>query len=231
MNTVNFIKILKILNKESQKWNPPVLDLMAAHEETPFKILIATILSARTKDEVTAIAARKLFNKADSPLKLSKLPVKQIEKLIYPVGFFKNKAKHLKETANILINTYSSQVPDTIEKLLILPGVGRKTANLVLSLAFQKPAICVDIHVFRITNRLNYIKTSSPHKTEIELRKKLPEQYWSMINRILVAFGQTICRPVSPKCEQCIIKNHCANYKTLEKIFRIKNCSTIFNKI
>jgi len=215
MNTVNFIKSLTILDKESQNWNPPVLDLMAAHEETPFKILISTILSARTKDEVTAVASKKLFSKTNTPESLRKLNIKQIEKLIYPVGFFKTKAKHLKETANILVNTYFSQVPNTMEELLTLPGVGRKTANLVLSLAFKIPAICVDIHVFRITNRLNYVNTSSPGKTEIELRTKLPEKYWSMINRVLVAFGQTICRPVSPKCEKCKIQKHCHYYNTI----------------
>lgn len=202
-------KVLKILQKESRKWNVPVVDFMAISTRDPFKVLISTILSLRTKDETTAKASRKLFNKAGSPEKILKLDVKQIEELIYPVGFYRVKAKNIKKNCKILVEKYNSVVPDDIDELLTFDGVGRKTANLVVTLGYGKPGICVDIHVHRISNRLGYIKTGNPEKTEMELRQKLPQKYWIKYNSIMVSFGQQICRPVSPFCSKCPVSDNC----------------------
>ncbi|MCD6227366.1 endonuclease III [Candidatus Micrarchaeota archaeon] len=186
--------------------------------DTPFKILIGTVLSARTKDETTGKTVDRLFSKVDSPKKLSNMKVEQVEKLIYPVGFYKTKAKNIVKLSKILVKEYNSEVPDTITELVKLPGVGRKTANLVLSLAFDKDAICVDTHVHRITNRWGYVNTKTPYETEMVLRKKLPRKYWKVINSLLVRFGQNICRPVRPKCSECPLKNVCEYYKKRWKL-------------
>ena len=199
---------IKILEKEVKTYTVPVIDLMATQSEGPFKILIGTILSARTKDEVTIKAVNKLFKKISDPVSLSLLSTEQIEKLIYPVGFYKNKAKFLARLP-LSIEKFNNKVPADMEKLLSLPGVGRKTANLVLSTAFKIPAICVDTHVHRIMNIWGYIKTDTPLETEMELREKLPENLWLKVNSILVAFGQGKCKPVAPHCHSCIIKNRC----------------------
>ena len=186
----------------------PVVDLIAVQTKDPFKVLVATILSARTKDETTAVAARKLFKKADTVEKLAKLSEEELQKLIYPVGFYKNKAGYLKKLPAALAQ-FDNIVPDTIEELIKLPGVGRKTANLVLSVAFKKPAICVDTHVHRIMNIWNYVETDKPLETEMALRKKLPKEYWIPVNSLLVSFGQSICRPVSPHCNSCPLSSEC----------------------
>lgn len=191
MNTPDFTKALAILEIEYPKWKAPVLDLIAINTHDPFRILISTIISLRTKDQVTTEASKKLYAIADTPEKIAKLSVAQIEKLIYPAGFYRNKARQIKEICQILIDKYNSSVPATMEELLTFKGVGRKTANLVLALGFNIPAICVDTHVHRITNRLGYVKTPNPEKTEFALRKKLPKKYWIKINTLLVAFGQT----------------------------------------
>jgi len=206
-------KIYKILKKEVKNYKVPVVDLINIQTKDPFKVLVTTILSSRTQDGTTAKAAKRLFEKADNLPKLSKLTEKQIEKLIYPVGFYKTKAKHLKKLPLVLKEKFNSKIPETIEELTQLPGVGRKTANLVMTVAFSKKAICVDTHVHRIMNRLGYVKTKTPYETEMALRKKLPEKYWKDINSILVAYGQNTCRPINPKCEQCTIKNYCKYYK------------------
>ncbi|MBU0484599.1 MAG: exodeoxyribonuclease III [Proteobacteria bacterium] len=198
-----------ILAKEVETYQVPVIDLMAAQSTDPYRILIATILSARTKDEVTAKAAGRLFKQAPSLESLALLPEEKIAKLIYPVGFYKTKARHLSSLPGQLADLYNSQIPDTVESLIKLPGVGRKTANLVVCLAFNKPAICVDTHVHRITNIWGYVQTSTPLQTEMALREKLPTQYWARINSILVAFGQGTCRPLRPHCDRCIINNLC----------------------
>lgn len=202
-------KVLQILRKESKKWDVPIVTLTSVSSKDPFKVLISTILSLRTKDETTAEASHRLFKKADTPEKIGKLSEKELQKLIYPVGFYRVKSKNILKVCKELIEGYDSQVPDSIEELLKFDGVGRKTANLVVSLGFAKPAICVDIHVHRISNRLGYIKTKDPHETEMKLRVKLPQKYWIEYNSILVAFGQKICRPISPFCSECPVDKYC----------------------
>jgi endonuclease III len=171
--------------------------------------LIATILSARTKDEVTAIASARLFERAADAARLAALRREEIEGLIYPVGFYKNKAAHLKKCGRLLVENFQGQVPQTLEELVTLPGVGRKTANLVLSVAFDIPAICVDTHVHRIMNIWGYVKTRNPLETEMALRENLPPAYWKRVNSLLVAFGQGLCRPVSPHCDRCVLLDDC----------------------
>lgn len=187
----------------------PIVELVEAQTKDPFKILLATILSARTKDEVTAKAAQKLFTKVNAPSDINNLSVSQLEKLIYPVGFYKTKAKHLKQLPKVLQEEFNGVLPQTIEELVKLPGVGRKTANLVVAVAFKKPAICVDVHVHRITNRWGYVRTKTPYETEMRLRKKLPKKYWLDINWMLVSFGQAHCTPRNPKCSSCPIRKYC----------------------
>ena len=185
----------------------PVVDLIAVQTEDPFKVLVATILSARTKDETTAAASERLFQHAPDPESLAQLSEQRIAELIYPVGFYKTKAAHLTLLPGAL--QAFGRVPDNIEELITLPGVGRKTANLVVSVAFKKPAICVDTHVHRITNIWEYVRTKTPLQTEMALRAKLPEEHWLTINSLLVAFGQYICRPVGPHCDICPLLPKC----------------------
>lgn len=188
---------------------PPVVTLIAEAERDPFKVLISTILSARTKDEVTAVASARLFAVAPEALSLSRLSVPRLEKLVFPVGFYKTKARNLKKTARVLLDRFEGVVPDTIEELVELPGVGRKTANLVLTEGFQKDAICVDTHVHRISNIWGYVDTRTPEETEMVLRSQLPKRWWQSINAILVSFGQQICVPLSPKCSMCPLQERC----------------------
>lgn len=204
-----FFKIMEGLRKEYPQWNAPVVVFHALGGSDAYKILISTILSARTKDEVTAVAVSRLFEQVKTPSELCKKSERDIQSLIYPVGFYRNKARHLKEVSRILTEDFDSKVPQTMEELLSLPGVGRKTANLVLSLAFGIPSICVDTHVHRICNRLLFVKTKDPEETEYALRKQLPKRYWNDINILLVAFGQTLCKPVSPKCPVCPVYAYC----------------------
>lgn len=171
--------------------------------------MISCILSLRTQDGTTSQASERLFNLADSPEKLCQLPVKKIEKAIYPVGFYRVKARRIKEMVCQIVKDYNGRVPDTIEELLKLKGVGRKTANLVITRGYGKPGICVDTHVHRITNRWGYVRTKTPEETEFVLREKLPKRYWKEINGLLVAFGQGICRPQSPYCLKCELFEFC----------------------
>jgi exodeoxyribonuclease III len=201
--------VVALLQKEVAGYQVPIVDLIAAQTEDPFKVLVATILSARTKDEVTAQAARRLFARADNAEALARLSPTELEKLIYPVGFFRNKAKYLAALPGVLQRDYQGQVPGTIEELLRLPGVGRKTANLVLAVAFKQPAICVDTHVHRIMNLWGYVQTTTPTETEFALRAKLPKQYWRSINAVLVAFGQGTCKPRAPHCDCCVLTEMC----------------------
>ncbi len=191
----------------------PVVSLIAQREHDPFKILISTMLSARTKDKATKEACDRLFSKAKNAEELSKLSIKEIETLIYPVGFYKVKAKHLKQTAKIISKT---GVPETEEGLLKLPGVGIKTAHLVLIEAFDKNEICVDTHVHRISNRWEIVKTKTPEETDRALRKVLPKKLWKNYNFLLVSFGQTICGP-KPKCQECELKEICPYYKKINR--------------
>ncbi len=202
-------EIIKILKEFLKDYKTPIVTLYSEQKRTPYQILITTLLSLRTKDEVTAEASRRLFKLADDPYKMVKLTEEKIAETIYPVGFYRNKAKRILEISRILIDKYGGEVPDSLEELLKLPGVGRKTANLVVTLGYEKPGICVDTHVHRITNRWGYVKTKTPEETEMALRKKLPEKYWIDINNLLVTFGQNICKPVSPLCSQCPIEKFC----------------------
>lgn len=186
----------------------PIVDLIAVQTEDPFRVLVATILSARTKDEVTAVSSGRLFEKAPKADDLRRLTIAELEKLIYPVGFYKNKARYLKKLPDAL-QAFDGKVPEEIDDLLTLPGVGRKTANLVRSVAFRKPAICVDTHVHRIMNIWGYVETTTPLQTEMALRKKLPEKHWLTVNSLLVSFGQSICRPVGPHCDDCPLNDDC----------------------
>jgi len=205
MNNSNISKVIKILKREYKKFREPVVTTISKTHK-PFHVLISTMLSLRTKDTVTLEASKRLFKVANSAEAILKLTPKQIEKLIYPVGFYKTKAKALLKTCKMLLKT---GVPEEIDELLKLPGVGRKTANLVVALGFGKPAICVDTHVHRISNRLGYVKTKNPEETEFALRKKLPKKYWIIYNDLLVAYGQNICVPISPWCSVCKIRKFC----------------------
>ena len=197
------------LEQEVADYQVPVVDLIATQTKDSFKVLVATILSARTKDEVTAAASRRLFARAETVEELDGLSVSELEKIIYPVGFFRNKAGYLAALPGVLQEEFSGRVPETIDELVKLPGVGRKTANLVRAVAFAKPAICVDTHVHRIMNIWGYVETKTPLQTEMALRDKLPEQYWIRINSILVAFGQGTCKPRLPHCDRCVVADLC----------------------
>lgn len=191
------------------QWDAPVIDLIANRGASPFQILVSTLLSLRTKDAVTNAASQRLFEVARTPQEIVALDRETIQKRIYPVGFYQTKAKRLMEISNIIIKNYDGRVPDTLNELLTLPGVGRKTANLVLSAGFNRDAICVDTHVHRISNRIGYVHTKKTDNTEFELRKKLPRKYWQSYNTLLVAFGQMICRPISPLCSRCPVNRMC----------------------
>ena len=183
---------------------------VAAERRDPFRVLIACLLSLRTKDETTGPAAARLFALADTPEVMRRLPAKRIERAIFPVGFYRTKARVLLGVCRDLLERFGGQVPDDIDRLLTLKGVGRKTANLVVTQGFNKPGICVDIHVHRISNRLGYVKTKNPTETETALRKRLPRRYWIGYNDLLVSFGQNICHPVSPRCSECPVRPRCA---------------------
>jgi endonuclease III len=190
-------------------WDAPVITFMAQVEQNPFKLLIATLISLRTKDEVTGPASARLFARAADARTLAELPQEEIEKLIYPAGFYRNKARNIREVCRLLLERFDGRVPDDIDVLLTLPGVGRKTANLVVAEGYGKPGICVDTHVHRISNRWAYVRTATPEETETALRRKLPPPYWAPFNSHLVAFGQTICKPISPLCSTCLLANIC----------------------
>ena len=207
---IDIARYLDILEQEVLHYKVPVVDLIGVQTSDPYRVLIATILSARTKDEVTAGASERLFARAPVVTDLVRMAEEEIRHLIYPVGFYKSKAAHLVKTAAILVEEYGGMVPDTLENLVSLPGVGRKTANLVLAVAFDIPAICVDTHVHRIMNIWGYVHTKTPEQTEMALRKKLPLPYWKKVNRLLVAFGQGKCKPVAPHCNKCPLYRECA---------------------
>ena len=187
----------------------PLIDQLGAAGAAPFRILVATILSLRTKDTLTAVVAPRLFAVAATPAALLALGEAQLAALIYPVGFYRTKAHHISALSRILLAQYDGQVPADLVALLALPGVGRKTANLVLTAGFGLPGICVDTHVHRICNRWGYVQTRNPDATELALRACLPSQYWLTINQLLVTLGQHICHPTSPKCSTCPVAAHC----------------------
>jgi len=201
---------IRILRREVTKWQTPIVTLVAENSESPFQVLISCILSLRTQDTTTAQASRRLFALAVAPETMSRLSIQKIEKAIFPVGFYHTKAKVIRDICRRLIKEYAGKVPDEIDELLKLNGVGRKTANLVVTLGYRKPGICVDTHVHRISNRWGYVRTKNPKETEFALRAKLPKQYWLEYNDLLVTFGQHLCRPISPMCSQCSVKRYCA---------------------
>ena len=209
MNDRDIVRIVNILKRELEIWEPPIVSSLAEETHSPFQILISTLLSLRTKDEATAVACKNLFALAATPEEMLKLSEEKIIRAIYPVGFYRNKAKTILHICRQLIDSYKSKVPDTTEELLALKGVGRKTANLVAALGYNREEICVDTHVHRISNRLGYVKTKTPEKTEYALREKLPQKYWSIYNTLMVAFGKNICRPVSPFCSKCPVAMYC----------------------
>ena len=209
MKDINVSAIIKILKKTIKQWKVPIVTLVAEDGRDPFKVLISCMLSLRTKDDTTAAAYRRLFKIADKPDKMLRIKDSAFEKTIYPVGFYRTKTKSIKSVCQALVDKYDGTVPDEIDELLKLKGVGRKTANLVVTLGYHKPGICVDTHVHRISNRLGYIKTTTPDKTEFALRKKLPQKHWIIYNDLLVTFGQNLCKPISPLCSTCPIYKYC----------------------
>jgi endonuclease-3 len=202
-------RALAVLRREAAGWNAPIVSFIAVQHGDPFRTLISCILSLRTKDATTAAASSRLFARAHTPEAILALSPKTVERLIYPVGFYRTKARVIRGISRDLIEKFEGRVPDEIDALLTLKGVGRKTANLVVTEAYAKPGICVDTHVHRISNRWGLVRTKTPDNTEIALREVLPLRHWIEYNRILVAFGQTICHPTSPWCSRCKIAALC----------------------
>lgn len=201
--------VIKILKKELAVGQMPIVSHLAEDQRDPFVILISTLLSLRTKDEVTAVATERLLALASTPQEMLQLPLEKIAKTIYPVGFYRVKARTIHHVCRELIERFGAKVPDDLDELLSIKGVGRKTANLVVSLAYGKEGICVDTHVHRISNRLGYVKTKTPEETEFALRAKLPRKHWIIYNTIMVAFGRQTCKPVSPLCSRCPVYQYC----------------------
>jgi endonuclease-3 len=209
VNDTDIEHVIPILEEEAKKWELPIVSHLAKESRDPFLILISTLLSLRTKDEVTAEASKRLFRLAGAPAEMLKLPSAVIAEAIYPVGFYRIKTATILTVCQELIGRFNSRVPGTIEELLTIRGVGRKTANLVVTLGFNKDGICVDTHVHRISNRWGYVRTKTPEQTEFALRGKLPRRHWKNYNTLLVAFGRRICRPVSPLCSSCPVRDYC----------------------
>jgi endonuclease-3 len=204
----NIEKIMQILKAYYPSTEKTTLNRMRSNPEA-FRILISCLLSLRTQDKNTEIASKKLFEVADTPEEIINLPLKQLEKLIFSSGYYKNKAKTIKHVSEIILKDYKGKVPDTREELESIKGIGPKTANIVLAFAFGKNVLPIDTHCHRIPNRLGWVKTKTPVQTEIELGKILPEEYWADFNAIFVQFGKTICVPISPKCSICPINKYC----------------------
>jgi endonuclease-3 len=202
-------RIIAILRREVRSLDVPIVTEISRRRRDPFDVLISTILSLRTKDEVTREAATRLLSRGSTPEEILALPEGEIARLTYPVGFYKTKAKNILQVCRDLIEKHRGEVPDDLDELLKLKGVGRKTANLVITLGFQKHGICVDTHVHRLSNRLGYVATKTPEQTEMALRNKLPRKYWIEYNDLLVTWGQNICRPISPFCSRCAIRPYC----------------------
>ncbi len=202
--------IVSILKKEVKNLKEPAVTLVGKKWKTPFRVLVSCILSLRTQDKTTWEASNRLFSMASTPYDMVQLTQRQIEKAIYPVGFYRTKSRVIRQISKELIEKYKGEVPSEINTLLTLPGVGRKTANLIVTEGFGKLGICVDTHVHRISNRLGYVRTKTPEETEWALRKKLPKQYWKTYNSLLVVWGQNICKPISPYCSKCHIQSFCA---------------------
>jgi len=206
---MNIHTVITKLKHEYRLWKTPAVTVIATCDHNPFKVLVSCIISLRTKDEVTALASTRLFEQAGSPHAMLSLTVEAIAALIYPAGFYRTKANQIQEISRRLVADYGGIVPDQIDELLKFTGVGRKTANLVVTLGYGLPGICVDTHVHRICNRWGYVTTKTPEQTEMALRNVLPREYWVCINDLLVAFGQNHCHPVSPRCSTCCLADFC----------------------
>ena len=216
MNPADIHTTIAILRAEYPKWRKPAVTVVAECGRSPFKVLVSCIISLRTKDEVTALASARLFRRAGTPEAMQDVSAEEIAELIYPAGFYRTKAEQIREIARRLVSDFGGRVPDGIDELLAFKGVGRKTANLVLTLGFGKPGICVDTHVHRICNRWGYVATKTPQATEMALRATLPHEYWIEINDLLVAFGQNHCHPVSPWCSTCRLSALCPRIGVLK---------------
>lgn len=201
-------EIVRRLKRRVRHWKEPIVTQVARRRD-PFHVLVSTLLSLRTKDATTAVASERLFALADTPEAMLKLSSARIARTIFPVGFYRTKARTIRAICRILLEDYAGRVPDDLDELLKLKGVGRKTANLVVTLGYGKPGICVDTHVHRITNRWGYVNTKTPDQTEMRLREILPEKHWIVLNDLLVTYGQNLCKPISPLCSECVIAEFC----------------------
>jgi endonuclease-3 len=211
MRALNIVPVLRLLARATRQWDEPAVEKISEDtREDPFRVLVATMLSAQTKDAVTAAASRRLFAAARGPRAMAALSTARVERLIYPVSFYRVKARHLRETCRQILSRFGGRVPATMEELLTLPGVGRKTANLVLILSHaSRDNICVDTHVHRLANRLGWVRTRTPTETEHALYKVVPRRFWPRVNLYLVTWGQNICRPVYPRCGACVVSRLC----------------------
>ena len=211
MRALNIVPVLRLLSRARRQWAEPAVEKISEDtREDPFRVLIATMLSAQTKDAVTAAASRRLFAAARGPRAMAALSTARVERLIYPVSFYRVKARHVRETCRQILSRFGGRVPATMDELLTLPGVGRKTANLVLILSHASRAnICVDTHVHRIANRLGWVRTKTPTETEHALYTVVPRRWWPRVNLYLVTWGQHVCRPVYPRCSACIVSRLC----------------------
>jgi endonuclease-3 len=201
--------VIRILRRRAPSWRPTAVAEVASEQPDPFRVLVACLLSLRTQDATTREASDRLLRVAASPAAMRRLRADRIARLIFPVGFYRTKARVLRAICRDLIRRFGGEVPSDLDALLTLPGVGRKTANLVVTVGFGKPGICVDTHVHRISNRLGFVRTATPEQTEMALRRKLPHRYWIGYNDLLVAFGQNVCRPLSPHCSRCPVARLC----------------------
>lgn len=208
--SINLDEVVIRLKREYKKYRQPIVSRVKEISKDPYRILISTIISLRTKDAVTEEASLRLFDEASTPTEMISLKRERIEKLIYPAGFYRNKAKSIIEVSEAILEKHNGRVPDNIDELLSLKGVGRKTANLVLSLGYNIPAICVDTHVHRISNRLQAVKTATPEETEFALMKILKKRHWIIYNDLLVTWGQNVCKPIGPMCPSCVLNDICA---------------------
>ncbi len=202
-------EMIRLLRREVRRWKVPAVGVIARESRSPFQTLVSCVLSLRTRDETTEAASRRLFAIARTPDRMAGLTAKRIEKAIYPVSFYRVKARSIRSMCRDLVERFGGRVPHTIDELLTLQGVGRKTANLVVTVAYRKPGICVDTHVHRISNRWGYVKTKSPEETEQALRRVLPRRYWITYNDLLVPYGQNLCTPLSPFCSRCPLATFC----------------------
>lgn len=206
---MSYARVIGRLRRTRRRWNPTALAEVAEQSRDPFQVLIACLLSLRTQDTTTGPAAARLFALARTPSGMLRLPARRIERAIYPVGFYHTKSRVIHRISRDLLERFDGRVPDDLEALLSLPGVGRKTANLVVTMGYGKPGICVDTHVHRISNRLGWVRTKTPEQTEMALRTGLPRRYWIELNDLLVSFGQNVCTPLSPRCSTCPVRGLC----------------------